>query len=86
MECENDQEQASYTRAKEFKKREGVYYAPILRDVNTNPLLLSAGKIALRDGKDMRSKSLEITIHNDRTDRCLLQKLNIIGEFSEFSI
>jgi hypothetical protein len=86
MECTNDQGQASYTRAKDFKKRQGVYYAPILRDVNTNPLLLSAGKIALRDGKDMTSKTLEITIHNDREDQSLLQKLNIIGEFSEFSI
>jgi hypothetical protein len=85
FDCENNQGQASYTRAKEFEKKEGVYYAPILKDVNTNPLLIGAGRIALRDGKDMRSKSLSVTIRNDRTDRCLLQKVNLIGEKSEFS-
>jgi hypothetical protein len=91
LECENDMvtngnNQSSYTRAKEFEKREGVYYAPILKDVNTNAAMITAGRNALRDGKDMRSKSLELTINNDRTDRSLLQKLNIIGEYSEFSV
>lgn len=86
IEVTNDQGQASYTRAKEFEKKEGVYYGPILKDTNTNPALISAGRNALRDGKDMRSKSLEITINCDRTDRSLLQKINIVGETSEFSI
>lgn len=86
MEFSNDQGQASYTPAKEFEKREGVYYGPILRDTNTNPLLIAAGRLALRDGKDMRSKSLEVTLNNDSTGRGLLQKVNIIGEYSEFSV
>jgi hypothetical protein len=85
MECSNDRGQSSYTRAKDFENKEGVYYAPILKDVTTNPALLKAGRIPLRDGKDMRSKSLELTIYNDRSDRSLMQKLNIVGEYSEFS-
>ena len=86
VEVSNDQGQASYTRAKEFEKKEGIFYAPILKDVNTNGSLLSGSQIALRDGKDMRSKSLEVTINNDSTGRALLQKVNIVAEMSEFSI
>lgn len=82
----NDRGQESYVRAKEFEKKEGVYYGPILKDVNTNPSLLSAGQIALRDGKDMRSKTITVTISNDDTGIALLQKINIVGQDSEFSI
>jgi hypothetical protein len=85
FEATNEFGQATYTRAKEFTKKEGVYCAPILRDTNTNPLLLSAGQIALRDGKDMRSKTLEVVINNDATGRSLIQKVNIVGETSEYS-
>lgn len=85
FEAENDEGQETYTRVKEFDKKEGVYYGSVLKDVNTNPALLSGAQIALRDGKDMRSKTLEITIHNNRTDKSLMQKINILGEFSEFS-
>lgn len=85
-EFSNGNEQESYTRAKDFDKKEGVYYAPIFKDINTNPDLLAAGRIALRDGKDMRSKTLECVINNNRTDRSLLQKINVVYEDSEFSI
>lgn len=85
VEVSNDQGQASYMRVREFDKKEGVYYAPILKDINTNAGLISAGKIALRDGKDMRSKSLQVTVRTDKTDVNLLQKVNIVGEYSEFS-
>lgn len=86
LEVSNTEGQASYTRVKDFDKKEGVYYGYIFKDVNTNPALLQAGRIALRDGKDMRSKALEVTVSNDRTDVSRLQKINIIGEYSEFSI
>lgn len=85
IEVSNDKGQASYTRAKDFQKENGVYGASILKDVNTNPLLLPAGSIALRDGKDMRSKTLDIVIHNDSTEAARMQKINIVGEHSEFS-
>jgi hypothetical protein len=85
FEATNEFGQATYTRAKEFEKKGGVYYGPILKDTNTNPSLLSAGQIALRDGKDMRSKSLEVTITNDSKSRSLMQKINIVGESSMYS-
>lgn len=85
VEVSNDHGQESYTRASEFQRDNGVYGAPILKDVNTNPSLLPAGTIALRDGKDIRSKTLDVTINCDSTDAARLQKINVIGEFSEFS-
>lgn len=85
FEAYNDEGQATYVRAKEFDKKESTYEASILKDINTNPALIPAGKIALRDGKDMRSRSLKIVINNDRSDISILQKINILSEYSEFS-
>ncbi len=85
VEIFNDSGQSTYTKAKDFEKKEGVHYGPILKDVNTNPALLTSGKIPLRDGKDMRSKALAVYVNNDSPERCLLQKMNIIYTFSEFS-
>ena len=39
-----------------------MYYADFLRDKNTNPDLLSGSQIAIRHGKVMRSKTLDITL------------------------
>lgn len=85
IEVSNDYGQASYTRARDFDKLNGVYFGSIMKDVNTNPFLLPAGTVALRDGKDMRSETLNIVINNDSTEEARMQKLNILGEFSEFS-
>lgn len=85
IEVSNDHGQQSYTRAKEFDRDNGVYLGPILKDVNTNPALLQPGTIVLRDGKDMRSKTLNVVVNCDSPDVAKLQKLNILGQFSEFS-
>lgn len=87
FEATNEHGQSTFARAKEFTKDfQRVYNAPILKDVNTNPLLIPAGRNALRDGKDMHSKSLEVTINNNSTTSALMQKVNIVGEHSEFSV
>lgn len=85
LEVSNDKGQESYTRVKEFDKENGVYLGSILKDVNTNALLLPAGTIALRDGKDMRSKTLNVVINSDSTEAARMQKINVIGQFSEVS-
>lgn len=85
IEVINEYGQETYVRASEFDKKENRFYAPILKDINTNPALLSGSQIALRNGKDMRSESIKVTLHNNSTGRALLQKVNIVGEFSEFS-
>lgn len=85
IEASNDHGQQSYTRAKEFDHANGVYLGPILKDVNTNPALIPSGTSVLREGKDIRSKTLNVVVNCDSPDVARLQKLNVLGQFSEFS-
>lgn len=75
--------QESYIRAKWFEKKEGTWYAEVLKNINS--VGVDAGRIALRDGEDMRDKYFEIEINSDRSDRDLLHEISLVFVDSEYS-
>lgn len=77
--------QYSYLKSDEFEKKENVYYADILRDVNTPAVLIEAGKIALRDGDEIRSKYFLVQINDDKTTKNTLQMVNLNYIKSDYS-
>jgi hypothetical protein len=76
--------QETYVPSYEFEKKENVWYGPILKDINTTNI--EAGRLALREGKDMRSKYLEIEVTNDKTTKAPMQFANVTYVNSEFSV
>lgn len=81
----NREGQSTYVKRKEFDKLENIFYAPILKDTNTNPALIPAGRIALRDGKDMVSQVLRVTINNNSYSLAKHHYSNILYVHSKFS-
>lgn len=76
-ECTDVAGQETELEKHHFKKTDNVFYANWLRDKNTNPLLLKAGQLAIRNGKEMRAKSFDITLENDSTEKVQLEAINI---------
>jgi len=76
-ECTNVAGQETELEKAHFKRLNNVFYADWLRDKNTNPLLLKAGQLAIRGGKEMKAKSFDITLENDSTDKVQLEAINI---------
>lgn len=76
--------QESYTKYDEFEKLEDRFYGPLMKDINTPEV--EAGKIALRDGDDMRGDYIEIEVENELTTRAPLRHLNVTYNYSEFSV
>lgn len=79
-----DDGQSTHTPTYEFELREGVFYAPILKDENTQSDTIP-GQLALRQGDDMRAKVLYLQINDDSTNRNSLQMANFVYQTSEFS-
>lgn len=77
FDCENPKGQQTDLTASKFVQKESTWYADVLRDRNTNPLLLKVGQVALRSGKEMIDKAFTITIENDSTDLVKLDAINI---------
>lgn len=77
--------QYTYTRVRDLEFKQGTWYGPILKDVNTSPALIPPGRIALRHGKDMRGPSIMVTLHDRSHQRARLQKITLAAEYSEFS-
>ena len=74
--------QETYLKADFFEKSEGTWYGQMLKDINSD---VAAGRIALRDGIDMRDKYFTIEIETDRIDEALLHEVTLIFEESEYS-
>lgn len=78
--------QETYMKVDDFEKLEGVFYGPILKDINTLPALIEAGQIALRHGDDMLGRYIEIELNNDHTtESCPVQFLNVSYADSEYT-
>lgn len=84
VEITTDAGQYSYLKADEFEKLERVYYATILKDVNTPPATIP-GLVALRQGDDMRAKMFYIQINDDSVAKNSLQMANMAYVISEYS-
>lgn len=76
--------QYSYLKPDEFELFEKVFYASILKDVNTNPAVIP-GLLALREGDDLRAKYLILQINDDSSVRNSMQMLNLSYVRSEYS-
>lgn len=86
VQCFTEDGQETYMKADDFELLEGVWYGPILKDINTLPALIEAGKIALRNGDDMLGKYLIIELINDHTtDACPIQFMNLSYTDSEYT-
>jgi hypothetical protein len=82
----NKEGQATYMKRKEFDKSQGIFYGPILKDTNTPDSLMLAGQLKLRDGKDMLSQALEITLENNSTGPARHHFFNVAYVHSKLSI
>lgn len=79
--------QETLMKLDDFEKLEGVFYGPILKDVNTLPALIPAGRIALRDGDDILGKYVEIELINDHTtDPCPIHFINVSYIDSQYTM
>lgn len=86
VQCYTEYGQETYMKVDDFEKLEGVFYGPILRDINTPGVLIGAGKIALRDGDEMLGRYIEIELINDNsTDPCPVQYMNAVYVDSEYT-
>lgn len=78
--------QETQMKLDDFEKLEGVFYGPILKDINTLPALIPAGRIALRDGDDILGKYVEIELINDHdTDPCAIHFINVSYTDSQYT-
>jgi hypothetical protein len=84
IELFTEEGQYSYLKADEFEKKENVFYANILKDVNTPPAVLG-GALALRQGDDIRSKYLLLQVNDDQTTKNSMQFVNLAYVKSEYS-
>ncbi len=84
--CTNREGQRTYMKRKEFEKLENIFYSPILKDVNTPNGLMQAGQLKLRDGRDMISQVLEITIQNNSYGPARHHYSNLSYIHSKFSV
>jgi len=84
--CINREGQSTYMKRKEFEKIEGLFYSWILKDVNTPDGLMNPGTLKLRDGKDMISQVLEITITNNSKSVARQHYSNVSYAHSKMSI
>lgn len=75
--------QESYLRYDEFDRKEDVHLSAILRDINTPNI--DAGKIALRDGDDLRGDYLTVRLIGSLTTRAPITCFDITYNKSEFS-
>lgn len=75
--------QESYTRFGEFQIREETHYGPILKDVNTPNI--GTGKIALRDGDQMRGEYITIKLETTIPTRAPVRFMNLTYVHSEYS-
>ena len=75
--------QETYIRKKWFEKKEGTWYAEVLKDINTPNV--TAGRIALRDGQDIRGKYFEVEFKTDLTDKAVLYGIQLVFVESEYS-
>lgn len=82
--CANREVQSTYMKRKEFDKQENIFYGPILKDTNTPGVLLKAGTIALRDGRDMISQVLDLTMTNNSRTQARHHFTNISYVFSAY--
>jgi hypothetical protein len=81
----NREGQSTYTKRKDFEKKEGIFYGPILKDLNTPTDLMGAGQLKLRDGRDMISQVLELTINNNSYGPAKMYYMNVSFAHSKYS-
>lgn len=75
--------QESYTKFDEFQIREDTHYGPVLKDINTPSV--EAGKIALRDGDQMRGEYIVVQLETSLSTRAQVRFLNLTWVTSEYS-
>ncbi len=84
VEITTESGQYSYLKSDEFEKLEGVFYASILRDVNTPPATIPS-MLALRQGDDMRGKVITVQLNDDSNEKNTMQMVNLNYVLSEYS-
>jgi hypothetical protein len=77
----NKDGQESNLITSDFIRRDDMYYANILRDINTATDKLSGSQVALRNGDVMRSQVMEIILENDNTSKIELDF--VVVDFQE---
>lgn len=82
----NREGQSTYMKRKEFEKMEGLFYSWILKDLNTPNGLMTGSQLKLRDGKDMLSQVLDVTLTNNSKSVARQHYFNISYEHSKMSV
>lgn len=82
----NREGQSTYMKRKEFEKMEGLFYSWILKDLNTPTGLMTGSQLKLRDGKDMLSQVLDVTLTNNSKSVARQHYFNITYEHSKMSV
>lgn len=87
IEIRTPEGQYSYLTPDEFDLLEKTYYASILKDANTLPALIPVGRLALRDGDDMKSKYFIIQFNEAiAPTKNSIQQINLTYGASEYSV
>lgn len=74
--------QTTRMRVADFEKLEGIYYGPILRDMNTP---VPIGVMALREGNGMKGKYIDLLFENNSKAQSKCTHMNVVFAISEYS-
>ncbi len=77
VEITNDQGQVTNLNLEDFEHRGDMYYADILRDLNTPSQALEPGQVAIRHGANMRSQVVKMKFRNNLSTRVELNSINV---------